>query len=244
MPRVPDAAGRESAHTVSPRFHAALRTFPRAAPILVQARLVAGGCAVPIQPAFGRLLALAVATTVISGAGLSAASEPAWTLDQQGRTYTYTLTLKSQLPEAVLLDVLFHPLHVAAFSKSAGRLTLLSEEETSNEVRFDTRRLVFKCSTTFRRTLDRESGSIGDRDDRLQGRLGEAGAARAIVERALYGERRRHAPRDRVPPGGRDRQARRPVQPAASSGSRWESSPATSSSTLQRPDLARAQVLR
>ena len=114
----------------------------------------------PIQPAFGRLLALAVATTVMSGAGLSAASDPAWTLDQQGRTYTYTLTLSSQLPEALLLDVLFDPRHVAVFSKSAGRLFVLRDEGPVNEVRFDTRRLIFKCSTTFRRTLDRESGSI------------------------------------------------------------------------------------
>ena len=114
----------------------------------------------PIQPAFGRLLALAVATTVMSGAGLSAASDPAWTLDQQGRTYTYTLTLSSQLPEALLLDVLFDPRHVAEFSKSAGRLFVLRDEGPVNEVRFDTRRLIFKCSTTFRRTLDRQSGSI------------------------------------------------------------------------------------
>ena len=114
----------------------------------------------PIQPALGRLLALAVATTVMSGAGLSAASDPAWTLDQQGRTYTYTLTLSSQLPEALLLDVLFDPRHVAVFSKSAGRLFVLRDEGPVNEVRFDTRRLIFKCSTTFRRTLDRESGSI------------------------------------------------------------------------------------
>jgi len=115
---------------------------------------------VPNQPAFGRLLALAVAATVMSGAGLSAAPEPAWTLDQQGRTYTYTLTLSSQLPEALLLDVLFDPRHVAAFSKSAGRLFVLKDEGAVNEVRFDTRRLIFKCSTTFRRTLHRESGSI------------------------------------------------------------------------------------
>ena len=91
---------------------------------------------------------------------LRAGPVPAWTLDQNGRSYTYTLTLKSQLPEAVLLDVLFDPVHVAAFSKSAGRLVVLKEDGPVNEVRFDTRRLVFKCSTTFRRTLNRESGSI------------------------------------------------------------------------------------
>ena len=37
---------------------------------------------------------------------------------------------------------------------------MLKEDGPVNEVRFDTRRLVFKCSTTFRRTLNRESGSI------------------------------------------------------------------------------------
>ena len=105
-------------------------------------------------------LALVIATALASGALLRAGPVPAWTLDQDGRRYTYTLTLESQLPEAVLLDVLFDPLHVAAFSKSAGRLALLKEEEMVNEVRFDTRRLIFKCTTTFRRTLDRESGSI------------------------------------------------------------------------------------
>ena len=105
-------------------------------------------------------LVLVIATVLASGAMLRAGPVPAWTLDQNGRSYTYTLTLKSQLPEAVLLDVLFDPRHVAAFSKSAGRLALLKAEETVNEVRFDTRRLVFKCSSTFRRTLDRGSGSI------------------------------------------------------------------------------------
>ena len=112
------------------------------------------------KPTVRAHLVLVVATALASGAMLRAGPVPAWTLDQNGRSYTYTLTLKSQLPEAVLLDVLFDPLHVAAFSKSAGRLALLREEETVNEVRFDTRRLIFKCSTTFRRTLVRESGSI------------------------------------------------------------------------------------
>ncbi len=114
----------------------------------------------PIQAAFDRLLALAVATTVIAGGVLSAGSDPPWTMEQNGRTYTYTLTLTSQLPEALLLDVLFDPRHVAVFSKSAGRLVVLREDGPVNEVRFDTRRLVFKCSSTYRRTLDRESGSI------------------------------------------------------------------------------------
>lgn len=105
-------------------------------------------------------LALVIATAVTATAELPSGPMPSWTLDQNGRTYTYTLTLESRLPEAVLLDVLFDPLHVAAFSKSAGRLVRLKEEENVNEVRFDTRRLIFKCSSTFRRTLDRESGSI------------------------------------------------------------------------------------
>jgi hypothetical protein len=95
-----------------------------------------------------------------AGAVLSADSGPSWTLEQSGRTYTYTLTLTSQLPRAVLLDVLFDPRHVAVFSRSAGRLVVLKEDGPVNEVRFDTRRLVFRCSTTFRRTLVRESGSI------------------------------------------------------------------------------------
>ena len=97
---------------------------------------------------------------VAAGAGLSASAEPLWTLEQHGRTYTYTLTISSQLSESALLDVLFDPRHVAAFSKSAGRLIVLKEEGAVNEVRFDTRRLIFKCSTSFRRTLLRESGSI------------------------------------------------------------------------------------
>jgi hypothetical protein len=95
-----------------------------------------------------------------AGAVLSADSGPSWTLDQNGRTYTYTLTLSSALKQAVLLDVLFDPRHVAAFSKSAGRLVVLREDGPVNEVRFDTRRLIFRCSSTFRRTLVRESGSI------------------------------------------------------------------------------------
>jgi hypothetical protein len=115
---------------------------------------------VPIQAAFGRLLALAVATAVMAGGVLWAGPEPAWTLEQQGRAYTYTLTLSSALPADVILDVLFQPRHVAAFSKSAGRLVVLNEHGPVNEVRFDTRRLIFKCSSTFLRTLDREAGSI------------------------------------------------------------------------------------
>lgn len=114
----------------------------------------------PFRPLVRPLLAPAIATMMAAGTSLVAGSGADWTLDQSGRTYTYTLTLTSRLPEAVLLDVLFDPRHVAAFSKSAGRLVVLKENGPVNEVRFDTRRLIFKCSTTFRRTLVRESGSI------------------------------------------------------------------------------------
>jgi len=115
---------------------------------------------VPFGPLVRRLLTPAIATMMAAGAVLSADSGPAWTLEQSGRVYTYTLTLSSRLAPAVLLDVLFDPRHVAVFSKSAGRLVVLSEEGSVNEVRFDTRRLIFKCVTTFRRTLDREAGTI------------------------------------------------------------------------------------
>ena len=107
-----------------------------------------------------RLVALVTAAMVTAGAGLPAESGPAWTLDQSGRTYTYTLTLSSKLAQDVVLDVLFDPRHVAAFSKSAGRLVVLKEDGPVNEIRFDTRRLIFKCSTTFKRTLVRDSGAI------------------------------------------------------------------------------------
>jgi hypothetical protein len=95
-----------------------------------------------------------------AGPLLSAEPEPSWTLEQNGRSYTYTLRLTSTLSGSALLDVLFDPRHVAAFSKSAGRLVVLKEDGPMNEVRFDTRRLIFKCTTTFRRTLNRESGTI------------------------------------------------------------------------------------
>jgi hypothetical protein len=101
-----------------------------------------------------------MAAAVAACAVMSADSGPAWTLEQNGRAYVYTVTVSSPLSEAALLDVLFDPKHVAAFSKSAGRLVVLSEAGTVNEVRFDTRRLIFKCTTTFRRTLIRESSSI------------------------------------------------------------------------------------
>jgi len=106
------------------------------------------------------LALVAVAVWASSQAALAAGSQPPWTLEQDGRTYVYTLTLSSALPADVLLDVLFQPRHVAAFSKSAGRLTVLGENGPVNDVRFDTRKLIFKCSTTFRRALDREAGAI------------------------------------------------------------------------------------
>ena len=115
---------------------------------------------VPFRPSRRRFAAIVFTASVSAAAALPAGSGPAWTLDQSGRTYTYTLTLSSTLTQATLLDVLFDPRHVAAFSKSAGRLVVLKEDGPVNEVRFDTRRLIFKCATTFRRTLVRESGSI------------------------------------------------------------------------------------
>jgi hypothetical protein len=109
----------------------------------------------------GGRLALAVAAALAAAVAAAAAeSEPVWTLEQDGRAYAYTLTVSSPLPADVLLDVLFQPRHVAAFSKSAGRLVVLKEDGPVNEVRFDTRRLIFKCSTTFRREVNREAGSI------------------------------------------------------------------------------------
>jgi hypothetical protein len=114
----------------------------------------------PFRPSHRRLAAILITASVTAAAARPAGSEPAWTLDQSGRRYTYTLTLSSTLTQATLLDILFDPRHVAAFSKSAGRLVVLKEDGPVNEVRFDTRRLVFKCTTTFRRTLVRESGSI------------------------------------------------------------------------------------
>ena len=118
------------------------------------------GAAVRVDPVFRRGRAFAIAVAVTAGAAVSTESPPAWTLEQHGRTYTYTLTLSSTLPQTVLLDILFDPRHVAAFSTSAGRLVVLKEDGLVNEVRFETRRLIFTCTSTFRRTLVRESGSI------------------------------------------------------------------------------------
>lgn len=114
----------------------------------------------PVQTRSRYWLAMAAAAMLAAGGQASAQSEPSWTFDQNGPVYVYTLTVTSGLPADVLLDVLFQPRHVAAFSKSAGRLVVLTEDGPANEVRFDTRRLIFKCSTTFRRTLDREAGTI------------------------------------------------------------------------------------
>jgi len=115
---------------------------------------------VPVQAVSRRWLALAAAMMLTAGRDLPAQSEPSWTFEQNGPTYVYTLRLASGLPADVLLDVLFDPRHVAVFSKSAGRLVVLKEDGPVNEVRFDTRRLIFRCSTTFRRTLDREARTI------------------------------------------------------------------------------------
>ena len=114
----------------------------------------------PVRPSRWRLAAILITASVTAAAARPAGSGPAWTLDQRGRTYTYTLTISSTLTQAVLLDVLFDPRHVAVFSRSAGRLVVLKADGAVNDVRFDTRRLVFKCTTTFRRTLVREAGSI------------------------------------------------------------------------------------
>lgn len=114
----------------------------------------------PFGPLVRCLLTPAIAAMTAAGAMLPAGAAPAWTLAQSGRTCTYTVTLASPLPAAVLLDVLFDPRHVAVFSKSAGRLVVLREDGPVNEVRFDARVLIFTCSTTFRRTLVRESRSI------------------------------------------------------------------------------------
>ena len=114
----------------------------------------------PVQAVSRRWLALAAAAMLTAGRDLPAQSEPSWTFEQNGPTYVYTLTLTSDLPAEVLLDVLFQPRHVAAFSQSAGRLVVLKEDGAVNDIRFDTRRLIFKCSSTFRRTLDREARTI------------------------------------------------------------------------------------
>lgn len=102
------------------------------------------------------VLSLLIATGVSS----LPAAEPRWTLDVSGRTYTYTLTLSSPLPASVLLDILFEARHVQAFSRSSGRLTLLRQEGAVQEVRFDCRRLFYRFSSVFRRTLNRESAAI------------------------------------------------------------------------------------
>jgi len=104
------------------------------------------------------LLAAALLATTTPAA--AASQGPEWMFEQSGRTYTYTLVLSTTLPAPIVLDILFAPRHVAVFSRSSGRLAVVREDSTVNEVRFDTRWLIFKCSTIFRRTLDRDSGSI------------------------------------------------------------------------------------
>ena len=112
------------------------------------------------RPEFRGLARLTAAVMVAVRTLAASPPEPAWTLQQEGCTYTYTLTVTTGLPADVLLDVLFQPRHVAAFSKSAGRLVVLKEDGPVNEVRFDTRRFIFKCTTTFRRALNQEAGTI------------------------------------------------------------------------------------
>jgi hypothetical protein len=115
---------------------------------------------VPVQAGSRRWLALAAAAMLTAGAVLPAQSEPSWTFEQNGPTYVYTLRLTSELPADLILDVLFQPRHVAVFSQSAGRLVVLKDDGAVNDIRFDTRRLIFKCSSTFRRTLDRQARTI------------------------------------------------------------------------------------
>jgi hypothetical protein len=115
---------------------------------------------VPVQAGSRCWLALAAAAMLTAGGDSWAQSEPSWTLEQNGPTYVYTLKVTSDLPTDVILDVLFQPRHVAVFSQSAGRLVVLKDDGAVNDIRFDTRRLIFKCSSTFRRTLDREARTI------------------------------------------------------------------------------------
>jgi hypothetical protein len=95
-----------------------------------------------------------------AGGDPPAQSEHSWTFEQNGPTYVYTLRLTSELPADLILDVLFQPRHVAVFSRSAGRLVVLKEDGAVNDIRFDTRRLIFRCSSTFRRRLDRQARTI------------------------------------------------------------------------------------
>mgnify|MGYP001063159884 CR=1 FL=1 len=114
----------------------------------------------PFPSPFRRVWPVVVAGSIAAAVAQAAGSEPAWTLEQRERTYVYTLTVSSVLPVGVILDVLFQPGHVAAFSKSAGHLVVLREDGPVHEVRFDARKWIFKCSTTFRRALDRGAGTI------------------------------------------------------------------------------------
>jgi hypothetical protein len=184
-----------------------------------------------------------MAAAVAACAVMSADSGPAWTLDQRGRTYTYTLTLSSTLTQATLLDVLFDPRHVAAFSKSAGRLEVLKEDGLVNEVRFDTRRLIFKCTTAFRRTLVRESGSIDIEMTDFKADWGKlaphAQSSRArytVTDRGTHREivYRQEVETDKPVSGYSLRVLRKSMEEFARDLDQY----------LRRPDLARAQTIR
>ena len=197
----------------------------------------------PVWPPSRRSLALAMAAAVAACAVMSADSGPVWTLEQNGRTYTYTLTLSSTLTQATLLDVLFDPRHVAAFSKSAGRLVVLKEDGPVNEVRFDTRRLIFKCTTTFRRTLIREAGAIDIEMTDFKAGWGKlaphAQSSRArytVTDRGTHREivYRQEVETDKPVSGYSLRVLRKSMEEFARDLDRY----------LQRPDLARAQMIR
>jgi hypothetical protein len=102
----------------------------------------------------------ALALLIAANVSLPAPAEPRWTLDVAERCYAYTLTLRSRLPVSVLLDVLFDVRHVQAFSRSSGHLSLLSEDGSVHEIRFDSSRLLYRCSSVFRRRLLRDSATI------------------------------------------------------------------------------------
>jgi hypothetical protein len=194
---------------------------------------------VPVKLPYRPFRSLAIAAVLAAGGVVTADSGPSWTLEQDGRAYVYTVTVTSPLPEDVLLDVLFDPKHVAAFSKSAGRLVVLREADLTNEVRFDTRRLIFKCTTTFRRTLIRDSGQI-EIDmtgftagwGKLAPRAESSHARYTVTDRGTYREvaYRQDVRTDRPVSGYSLRVLRKSMQEFASDLERY----------LQRPDLAGA----
>jgi hypothetical protein len=91
---------------------------------------------------------------------LPAAAEPTWSLELNGRTYAYSLTVTSALPPEAILDILFDFAHVKVFSRAGGAAHLLRQQGAVNEIRFDKRQLFYHCSSVFRRTLDREGGTL------------------------------------------------------------------------------------